>query len=176
MCENQPIRSLVNNVSSCNICSSTIIDYHVLCSLVEIWFHQDCTILIFDELINMDTIIRYKCKKRLSVFQFHATDDDELIASFSNIDNYIDENEQYNENSRLFFCVFNHINENHLIFYNIDPDSYSFDSVGIDCNHFTYYQFLKTFNIHQGLSMAHFNCRSLLNNFDKISIFLYQLR
>ena len=115
----------------------------------------------------MDTIIRYKFKKCLNVFLFHFTDDDELNASCSNIDNNIDEHEQHNENSILNFIVFNNINENHLMFYNIDPDSNCFDSVSIDCDYYTDYQFLKTSNIHQGLSIGYFNWRSLLNNLIK---------
>ena len=85
MFDNQPLGSLVNNVISCNTSSYTIIDYPVQCSLCEMWAHHDCANLIFNELINQDTLIRYKCKKCISVFPFHVTDDDELNASCSNI-------------------------------------------------------------------------------------------
>ena len=37
-------------------------------------------------------------QKLFNVFQCHVTDDDELNASCSNIDNNIDEHEQHNEN------------------------------------------------------------------------------
>ena len=47
-----------------------------------------------------------------------------------------------------------------------------FDSASIDCSYYTDYQFLNTFHIHQRLFIAHFNCKGLPNNFDKISIFL----
>ena len=46
----------------------------------------------------------------------------------------IDEYEHHNENSIVNFSVFNHINENHLIFNNIDQDSDCIDSVCIDTN------------------------------------------
>ena len=103
-------------------------------------------------------MIRYKYKKCFNVFPFHVTDDDELNVSCSNIDKNIDEYEQHNENSLQNFSVIHHINENHIIFHYINPDSNFFDSVSIDCNNYTDYQFLKTFNIHQDLSIAHFSC------------------
>ena len=81
-------------------------------------------------------------QKCFHIFPLHVSDDDdELNASCSNIDNNTDEYEQHNKHSILNLSVFIHINENHLLFNNIDPDSNFVDSVSIDCNYYTDYQF-----------------------------------
>ena len=51
-----------------------------------------------------------------------------------------------------------------------------FHNVSMECDYYTEDQFLQTFNIHQGLSIVHFNCRNLFSNFEEIRAYLSELR
>ena len=46
----------------------------------------------------------------------------------------------------------------------------------MECDYHTNYKILQIFNIHQGLSIVHFNCRSLFGNFAEIRAYLNELR
>ena len=51
-----------------------------------------------------------------------------------------------------------------------------FYNVSMECDYYTEDQFLQTFYIYQGLSIVHFNCRSLFSNFEEIRAYLSELR
>ena len=84
-------------------------------------------------------------------------------------------NKWHGEGSKLNVNICNNISENNLCFNKIDPDNNFFYSVRMECDYCTEDQFLKTFNIHQGLSIVHFNCRSLIINFEEIRAYLNEV-
>ena len=68
------------------------------------------------------------------------------------------------------------IYENNVCFTNIDPANNFFDNVSMECDYYTEDQFLQTFNIHQGILIVHFNCRSLFCSFEEIRAYLNVLK
>ena len=147
----------------------------IQCSLCQMLVHYDCTNLTMNQLVNLDNGATYKCKNFGDVFQSHNSNN-EFNSPYCNIDTNIEVNKWHCECSKLIVNIYKNIYENDLYFNNIDPDNNFLHNVSIECDYYTYHQFLQTFNIHQGLSIVQFNHRSLFSNLEEIRVYLNELR
>ena len=103
------------------------------------------------------------------VFPFNSLDDEEFTCAIEDISqNYL---ELYDKcscyNFEPFLCA-----ENEKYFEDIDPDKQFFNKVCIDCTYYTVNKFKQSVRIVNGMSLIHFNCRSIRKNFDNVVDYL----
>ena len=145
------------------------------CSLCQMLVHYDCTNLTMKQLVNLDNGVKYKCKNCLDIFPFHNSNN-EFDNPCSNMDTNIDVNKWHCKGSKLSVNICNNNYEYIFCFNSIDPDNNFFYNVSMECDYYTENQFLQAFNIYRGLSIVHFNRRSLFSNLEETRAYLSELR
>ena len=60
--------------------------------------------------------------------------------------------------------------------HDIDPESNFFQNISNNCGYYTEEKFNKSIKLDQGLSIIHFNSRSLYANFEKIEEYIKQFK
>ena len=79
----------------------------------------------------------------------------------------------FNDCSKFNFKAFKYTeNCSNTLEAHIDPDSNFYNTVNSECRYYTDEQFCNKFNTAEGLSIIHFNCRSIKSNFVKLQDYL----
>ena len=106
------------------------------------------------------------------IFPFSSLDDEEFVCTIHDIsDNYLELYDKCSSyNFEPFICA-----ENEKYFEDIDPDQQFFNKVCIDCRYYTVNKFQQDVRKVNGISLIHFNCRSIRKNFQHVIDYLHDI-
>ena len=138
------------------------------------WVHRKCAKLTkkeMDELGKSSAL--YFCPNCRNTFPFNGLDNEEFQCTLQDISEDIltlyDKCEQYNFTP--FIC-----SDNEYYFDDkIDPDKEFFNTINVNCKYYTESIFVNHISKADGLSIIHFNCRSIRKNFNSMVTFLQSL-
>ena len=166
-----------NTYSECTVCKSLRKGQKLTCSICALNTHK-CCLKISNYKIQQ--ILRNKqnwfCPTCKAIFPFHNICDDEL--QFISMETRLDMKHYELQHTctsldvDIFECSKYKQNEYER---NIDPDRNYFNSIISKCQYYTDFQFNQIESTDIGLSMVHFNCRSLNRNFEEIKSYLNEL-
>ena len=155
-------RKCFSLLPKCEICSNKLSSFEVTCSAY------------FSFSVSHDnTLICLSCSK---LFPFQDLDDDEFLVLNSFPDLNLSLASIYNECQNYNFKPFNYTEFANSDFHrDIDPENNFFNRINLECEYYTESQINHTITNKQGLSIIHFNCRSINANFEKIEEFLQNI-
>ena len=104
---------------------------------------------------------------------FSALENDELVCTVQDISE--NSYELYNKCNTYNFEPFISVENENYFDNEIDPDKQFFDKVHLDCKYYSDKKFEHCVKNVDGISMIHFNCRSIRKSFDNIVDFLHDL-
>lgn len=154
----------------CSCRKETIIDA-IECSLCKNWSHRKCCKLSKKELISLSRSDAYwYCCNCVCLFPYYDLPDDELLFIVGLPDNYdVPLVSQHNFSFSKFNSFDYKISDYEK---NIDPDKNLYGHIETKCDYYVTEKVGSTFNSQSGLSVIHFNCRSLIGCFDNLKLFL----
>ena len=158
----------------CGVCQKNVISDAIECSLCELWIHRKCTLLTKNQMKakSKDGIYWY-CPNCTATFPFMNVDEEEFDFLHFNEDIGRNVFELYDKCSRFNFKSFTYTDFNTCDIENsIDPEKNFYNDNNNKCYYYTDSQFKKNVTRKNGISIIHFNCRSLKSNFDKLCDYL----
>ena len=144
------------------------------CSLCQVWVHRKCAKITKHELnLFCKSGNDWYCRCCEQVFPFYSLEDEEL----SNLQLYdkftVQSYELYKSCSRFNVKTFEQTDYRASAReMDLDPDLNFYNSVVSECHYYTESQFSQNVNSQSGLSIIHFNARSLKANITKIQDYL----
>ena len=162
----------------CGICSKSVTDDCIECSICCKWIHRSCTKLtkVLFKQIGSDNSYWF-CKFCEEVFPFHNISNSDLSCNLSISSSLCEKYDLYEKCSIFNFETFNYSEFRSSDFeQNIDPDNNFFNNIQNSCNYYTDEQFIKKFKQDKSLSVIHFNARSLKANIYKIKDYINKLK
>ena len=147
----------------------------IKCSLCHKLFHKKCCNFKpqFCKTKDFNTWFCVHCEQ---LFPFYNIDDDEftVINTFMDLD--LNLAHIYKESLEFDFKPFNYTEFSSSDFQQeIDPGNNFFNEIKFNCKYFTEDQLRHSISKKDGLSIIHFNCRSLNANFTKIEDCLHDI-
>ena len=136
------------------------------------WIHRKCAGLSKNDIVELeDSLSVYFCPRcKPEILPFHNLSDEDLWCTSNDFTHT--PYELYKQCSDLDFKPFNGTEDENYFDCEIDPDNEYFNKINIDCKYYTDRNFeciIKTCN---GISIVHFNCRSIRKNFEAIKEYL----
>jgi hypothetical protein len=161
----------------CGLCNKSVVNDCIECSICNCWVHRYCAKLSKKSLKEKSSNDMYwYCKICEEIFPFHSISNNELSYTFSNLDTILNNYELYEKCSEFNFETFKYSEYKKGDFEkDLDPDNNFYNDIQTKCNYYTDEQFNKKFKKEKGLSVIHFNARSLRKNFDKIEKYIFEL-
>ena len=157
----------------CNICSETIYSSAIKCSICTSFFHKKCCKTTNNCLNNFQNNKNWYCLKCSKLFVYHCIDDDEFLLENNHLDLNLNLAHIYKDSLDFEFKPFDYTEFRSSDFEgDIDPENHFFNQIDLDCKYFTESQLNHSITKENGLSIIHFNCRSLNANFKKIEEFI----
>ena len=162
----------------CVVCYKEVISDAIECSLCQNWLHRKCAKLSKKELVKLSNeMYNWYCYKCDTIFPYRNISDDEFnflnstsIIKPTNFELYTKCQElesQCLESNEFSGCDFD---------MNIDPDDNYFKEFKQTSDYLTDENFVsKTQNV-KGLSLIHFNYRSIKSSFEELKEYLINLR
>ena len=151
----------------CSICHKYVLIDAIECSICALWVHRKCAKLTkvqLKQLRHEDK--QWSCENCKELFPFNKLDDNEFIFTNSYLGlinvNISNAYRKFNSiNSSLHHSGLN-VKENYSDFFkDIDPDPYLLKGINIDAKHVTEDELVTWKSENKGLSVIHFNARSL---------------
>jgi len=161
----------------CSVCFKEVKNDAIQCEICLFWVHRLCAKLSKCELRNKsDPNIYFYCPKCIEIFPFHQLDDDE----FTYINSRINISEKlfnvYNKCANLTLQCFDKSGHSESRWdNNIDPDSNYYHTYNFECKYYTDNAFQAEAKNIDGLTIMHFNARSLKTNFKFIKNYVKEL-
>lgn len=160
----------------CSICSEDVISDAIECTTCSLWVHRKCSKLTKNQLRSLGSCDKdWHCQNCEEIFPYYNISDEEFVFINSRID--LGENlfDLYKETSDLNFKPFSYTEYLTSDFQqDIDPVNNFYNSISVDCQYLTDSQ-IENYTTGSGLSIIHFNCRSLSANFHKLENYLCSL-
>ena len=165
--------SFTQLTNMCNICSKNTSSSAIKCSICSCFFHRKCCKSTNYNSNYSQSNENWYCLNCSKLFVFHSLDDDEFLLENNNLELNSNLSDIYKNSLDFHFEPFNYTEFRSSDFESdIDPENHFFNQINIDCKYFTESQLNHTISKEKGLSIIHFNCRSLNANFKKIEEFL----
>ena len=158
-------RSHLSILPKCKICFKDISSCALKCSICFSYFHKKCC----KQFCNEKDISNWLCFDCEKLFPFHDIDDDDFTVTNSSLDLDLNLAHIYKESLDYDFKPFEYTEFSSSDFQQeIDPDNNFFNDIKLNCKYYTESQLKHSISNKNGLSIIHFNCRSLNANFTKI--------
>ena len=167
------------NIAFCHKCDNKLYSSEVLTYIFcKNPVHKKCCGLSNIEYRNFSNDNTWVCRKCIDdTFPFSKLDDYELHYELAQVDLNETLFELHEETTHFNFKPFSFTEYNEFSQEaELDPENNLFNNIDIDCEYFTDEQFRGNYKGNsRGLSIIHFNCRSMSANFDKIEDYLHDL-
>ena len=166
----------INSIPKCGHCLQFDNKILIKCSTCHSHFHRKC----FNSNKSLNSTVKnntkWRCENCTFSFPFQDIDDDEFIVLNCTLDLDINLAEIYRKSLEFNFKPFNYTefssSDSHK---EIDPENNYFNNITLDCKYFTEDQLHHSISNNNGLSIIHFNSRSLNANFTKIEDCLHNI-
>lgn len=166
-------RNYFSILPKCKICSKDISSCAVKCSICFSFFHKKCC---KQQICNAKDFSNWFCFDCENLFPFHDIDDDDFTVINSSLDLSLNLAHIYRESLDFAFKPFDYTEFSSTDFQQeIDPDNNFFNDIKLNCKYSTESQLKHSISNKNGLSIIHFNCRSLNANFTKIEDCLHEI-
>ena len=164
---------MINNSFLCGICSKEVITNAIECCLCNYWIHNRCADLTKRELTKLKGEAYWCCKNCKTALPFDEVDDYEFMNINCNEDVKVCSNVNSSLNDSLPYMSYDYSEYRSSDFEKrVDPNNNFFNTVSTKCAYYTEDNFNKHFINNTGLSIIHFNARSLSKNLSDIKGFL----
>ena len=163
---------MLPNYTHALLCSKQVINDAIKCDVCGFWVHRKCAKMTIKQLtLKSNPLYYYFCKNCVQEFPFMQIDNDELTYMY--FKNEMNENvyKIYNQfkDKSLKYC------DTELQSLFIDPDEFYSEISNVDCEYYLEENCREVLGCLDGLSMIHFNARSLKANFRYIKDYVKKL-
>ena len=159
-----------NTQYPCSVCQKEVKHDAIQCDICQLWSHRNCVKLKKSDLVYFSQLdIYYYCPACLLIFPYATVNNDEFQFLCSNL--------EINQDVFYYYKQCNGLNVNCIDLYgkkvsdwdlNIDPDANFYEAINFDCKYYTEEQFFVNTKSVEGLTIIHFNARSLNQIFHQI--------
>ena len=161
-----------NETYPCALCNKEVINDAIKCDICGFWVHRTCAKMTKKQLaVKSNPLYYYFCENCSQVFPFMQINDDDLT--------YICFKDAINENVFNVYKQFKdtsfHSFDTELDDLHFNPDRLYTERLNTDCKYFLDQEFKNVISGLDGLSLIHFNARSMKANFEHIRKYLKEL-
>ena len=161
-----------NEIYPCALCNKNVINDAIKCDLCGFWVHRTCAKMTKKQLmLKSNPLYYYYCENCSQVFPFMKINDDDLI--------YMCFKDVINENIFNVYKAFKDTSfQNRDAEFDdlyLNPDKLYNGNSSTDCKYFLDEDFKTVISSLDGLSLIHFNARSMKANFEHIKKYIKEL-